>query len=370
MQKINFKKVIGWCVAIGVLACIIGINIYRQPTDNKNKIIGFLPLTGRMASAGIEEGRGITLAVDKWNNKGGLLGQPLTVSLEDTRGDPTEALTIFQRSSISSSKPLAIYSMISSVALNLKNFTEKEKIVHMGAIGAVNFTKEPNSYLVRDFVSPVIIGKALVKYVKETYPNKRIVYFYENSDNSIDCTRTIKKEITPDMNIKMLDFEPTMYNFRDLILKAGIDNNNDIVVVMGMGSYLGILIRQLREYEYKGPIIGDVNITIGGVLEYAGDAMNNVIVIDYTKHEDNPLCKEVKDAYFQKYHKEISDNITTYLAYQGIDTLLAFYEKMGTTNVSDIAKAMEGFEHDGCLGKIIVKDGELNYPLSFRLIKK
>ena len=368
MSKINWKKVIGWGVAALVVIGVLGTNMYNQQTDNKNKIIGFLPLTGRMASAGIEEGRGITLAVDKWNKKGGLFGQPLTVSLEDTRSDPTEALTIFQRNSISSYKPLAIYSMISAVALNLKNFTEKEKITHMGAIGAVNFTKEPNSYLVRDFASPVIIGKALVKHFKEKYPDKRMVYFYENSDNSIDCTTAMKEEITPEMNVKMFDFDPTMTNFRDLILKAGVNNDKDVVFIMGMGSYLGILIRQLREYEYTGPIYGDVNITIGGVVEYAGEAMKNVIVLDYTRNKDSSLCKEVEDAYFQKYQKQIPDNIAPYLAYQGIDTLLAFYEKMGTTDIPNLAKAMEGFEHDGCLGKVVVKDGELNYPLLFRAV--
>ena len=370
MKKINWKSIIGWGIAAVFVIGIIGGNMYQQSTDNSNKIIGFLPLTGRMASAGIEEGHGIELAIDKWNNRGGLLGKKLDVTLEDTRSDPTTALTIFQRNSVGNYKPLAIYSMISAVALNLKNFTEKDGITHIGAIGAVNFTNEPNKHLLRDFASPVIIGKALIKHVKEKYPNKRMVYFYENSDNSIDCTAAIKEEITPDFKVKMLDFDPTMYNFRDLILKAGVDNEKDIVVVMGMGSYLGILIRQLREYDYKGPILGDVNITIGGVVEYAGDAMKNVIVLDYTRNPDSPLCEEVKKAYFQKYQKEIPDNIAPYLAYQGIDTLLAFYESKGTTDIPNLREAMEGFEHDGCLGKITVKNGEINYPLSFRTVKE
>ena len=179
----------------------------------------------------------------------------------------------------------------------------------------------------------------------------------------------MEKEMTPDMKVKILDFEPAMNNFRDLILKAKPNNDQDVVIITGIGSYLGILIRQLRQYGYTGPILGDANLDIGGVHNYAEKAMNGVIILDYLQHDNNAYCQHLNEAFIQKYGEPLPD-VGYYIAYQGIDTLLAFYEKTGTTDVPDLAKAMEGFEHDGCLGKVVVKNGEINYPQSFRTVKE
>ena len=367
MSKMNWKKVIGWGVAALVVIGVVWHNALEVSKSNAHKIMGFVPLTGKLASAGISEGRGVEIVVDDWNQKGGLLGQKIEAVLEDTRADTTETTTIYQRNNISENKPLAIYSIVSGVAMNLKNFTEKDSIPHIAAVGAENFSKDPHSYSLRNFDSANIVGKELMHHVKSTYPNRRIVYFYENSDHSISCKAAMEKEMTSDMNVKVLDFDPTMNNFRDLILKANPNNEQDVVIITGIGSYLGILIRQLREFGYTGPIMGDANLNIAGVHNYAEKAMNGVIILDYQQYDKNAYCQHLNEAFIKKYGEPLPD-VGYYLAYQGIDTLLAFYEKMGTTDIPNLAKAMEGFEHDGCLGKVTVKDGELNYPLSFRTV--
>ena len=367
MQKINWKKIIAWGVAAVVVVAIVWNNAREIAKPNTHKIMAFVPLTGKMATAGLSEGRGVEVAVDDWNKKGGLFGEKLEVVWEDTRADTTEALTIYQRNNLSENKPLGIYSIVSGVAMNLKNFTEKDNIPHIAAVGAENFSKDPHKYALRNFDSANIEGKELMRYVKERYSDKRVVYFYENSDLSISLKKAMEKEKDPNMKIEILDFDPTMNNFRDLIYKARPDNEKDIVIITGIGSYLGILIRQLREFGYKGPIMGDANLDIAGVHHYAEKAMSGVVILNYQQHDKNAYCQHLNEVFIQKYGEPLPD-VGYYIAYQGIDTLLAFYESKGTTDIPNLRDSMEGFTHNGCLGKVTVKDGELNYPLSFRTV--
>ena len=94
MRKINWKKVIGWGIATLVVIGVVWHNALEVSKSNAHKIMGFVPLTGKLASAGISEGRGVEIVVDDWNQKGGLLGQKIEAVLEDTRADTTETTTI------------------------------------------------------------------------------------------------------------------------------------------------------------------------------------------------------------------------------------------------------------------------------------
>ena len=369
MSKLNWKKVIGWGVAALVVIGVVYNNAQRNRTDNW-RVYGFFALTGKVASPGTEMSKGMELAVEKWNQKGGLLGKKISYIAEDTKGDQTEAITIYQRAIAGTdNKPIAIQSIVSGVTLNVKNFSEKDGIPLIGAIGSSKFLEEPNNYVIRDFASPNIIGKGFVEYIQKYHPNKRIVYFYENSDMSIETKKSFLNALAKEANIHLVDFDPNTTHFRELVLKANIQNGKDVVVITGLGSYMGILVRQLRQYGYTDNIVSDTNMMISGTKEYAEDAMKNVVILDFMPNSENPYCQEIDKAYQEKYGKKVPFN-APYLSYQGIDTLLAFYEKMGTTDIPNLAKAMEGFEHDGCLGKVTVKNGEMNYPLSFRTVEE
>ena len=57
--------------------------------EDKAVIVGaVLPLSGRTSNFGIEALRGINLAVEKINDKGGVRGQRMTLVVKDNAGDP------------------------------------------------------------------------------------------------------------------------------------------------------------------------------------------------------------------------------------------------------------------------------------------
>ena len=368
MKKLNWKNILGIVVGVGVIATIVGVNMQRSKLTG-NEVIAMFPLTGKMASGGVEMLQGAQLAVDNWNENGGLLKQPVTLIKEDTKGNPTEAINIFHRSFSKENKPLAVLGVITGVVMNLKPLTEEAGIPLVGAIGANNFLDKPNNYVLRDYPTSKMIGKQIAQHLADKYSNKRIVYFYENTDMSLEIKKTIEENMPKGTNIAAFDFDTTMLEFRDLILKSGV-NNNDIVVITGLGSPMGSLVRQLREYQYTNEILGNSNLFMPGCVNLAGNAMKNVAILDYISDKNNPLCQKIDEAYQKKYGDKKLISSMVYLSYQGLDTLLAFFEQKKDRKVSNLTKEMEGFTHDGCFGMGRVENGELILPMAFRFYEE
>ena len=82
MAKFDWKKVIGWAVAAAVVVGVVWHNALEVSKSNAHKIMGFVPLTGKLASAGISEGRGVEIVVDDWNQKGKVLEWTIKRSIE------------------------------------------------------------------------------------------------------------------------------------------------------------------------------------------------------------------------------------------------------------------------------------------------
>ena len=368
MAKINWKKVIATGTGIAIVVAILVVNIQKNKLS-ANEVVAMFPLTGKMASGGTEMLQGAQLAVDKWNENGGLLNKPVKLLKEDTKGNPAEAVNIFHKNFSKENKPLAILGVITGVVMNLKPLTEEAGIPLVGAIGANNFLDEPNKYVLRDYPTSKMIGKQIAQHLADKYSNKRIVYFYENTDMSLEIKKIIEENLPKGTNMATFDFDTTMLDFRDLILKSGV-NNNDIVVITGLGSPMGSLVRQLREYQYTSEILGNSNLFMPGCVNLAGPAMKNVAILDYISDKNNSYCQKIDAAYQKQYGDKKLISSMVYLSYQGLDTLLAFFEQKKGQKISNLAEEMEGFTHEGCFGMGRIENGELILPMAFRFYEE
>ena len=103
---------------------------------------------------------------------------------------------------------------------------------------------------------------------------------------------------------------------------------------------------------------------------YATDGLiNNVFAANFTTIMPTQLeLQEQVNKIIKTFNEEIPDNIVPYLAFQGLDTLLAFYQSQQTTDITNLTQKMEGFKYNGCLGETTIHNGEITYPLSFRKV--
>ncbi|WP_410015521.1 ABC transporter substrate-binding protein [Sodalis sp. C49] len=99
------------------------------------KLGAILPLTGTSASIGEDQRRGIELAVEKLNAKGGVAGQKLDVVVEDSAGSPVTGLNAVRKLTQVDKVPLVVGDFSSSVTIPIGQYLVKNNLVHINISG-------------------------------------------------------------------------------------------------------------------------------------------------------------------------------------------------------------------------------------------
>ncbi len=133
-------------------------------------------LTGQSAQSGEAITRGLTIAIDEINAKGGVLGRKLVLVRRDDESSPPKGLAA-ARELISNEKVAALFGGIDSpVSLAIVPVANKEKVPFMGVwAAATNITvngAKPN-YVFRVSAQDNLVDVKLVSYAMKTYGVKK-----------------------------------------------------------------------------------------------------------------------------------------------------------------------------------------------------
>lgn len=72
--------------------CLLSLGCHRKEDIIKIGIAG--PMTGDQAKMGTDFKNGVSLAVEEWNNRGGVLGKKIEVLISDDQHDPKQAVSV------------------------------------------------------------------------------------------------------------------------------------------------------------------------------------------------------------------------------------------------------------------------------------
>jgi branched-chain amino acid transport system substrate-binding protein len=133
-------------------------------------------LTGASAQSGEAITRGLAIAIDELNAKGGLLGRKVVLVRRDDESSPPKGLAA-ARELISNEKVAALFGGIDSpVSLAIIPVVNKEKVPFMGVwAAATNITKNganPN-YVFRVSAQDDLVDVKLIQYAMKTYGVKK-----------------------------------------------------------------------------------------------------------------------------------------------------------------------------------------------------
>jgi len=133
-------------------------------------------LTGGSAQSGEAITRGLTIAIDEINAKGGVMGRKLVLVRRDDESSPPKGLAA-ARELISNEKVAALFGGIDSpVSLAIVPVANKEKVPFMGVwAAATNITvngAKPN-YVFRVSAQDNLVDVKLIQYAMKTYGAKK-----------------------------------------------------------------------------------------------------------------------------------------------------------------------------------------------------
>lgn len=331
---------------LGVVIIVFGIGIIIYRTNQHNslkqqsiKIGGIYGLTGPLPTLGEQMQNGALLAVEKINRNGGVAGRNIELLSEDSKFDPRVGISALKKL-IDIDKVRIIATVGSAVSLALKPETEKQKILLFAPAAHPKITENSN-YILRHSNIATYDAEVLADAIVKKQP-KKIGVLYINDDWGKAFSEEFKKNISVKLSeVQIMNefHDPKDTDFRTQVTKL-IAFDPDMIVVSSFGKSSGLIIRGIREQQFKKNIFTNNGIVLSpeGQQAAGNENLKGIYFQDY-----NPVPEQFKKEYEQRFHKEAS--AMSLIPYTDMELLKYAIEKVGddSEKIAQFIKELKTF---------------------------
>ena len=192
MKKV-WSLVLAMAMVFSLAACG-GQSSNQKHADNELYIGGIGPLTGQYANYGTSVQHGAEVAVKEINDAGGINGMKIVFSMQDSTGDPEQAVTAYGKL-LDWGMNASIGTVLSGEMASVVNASAKDDMFMISASASADecLTASNNAFRICFYDS--YQGVAAADYVAEKLPGKKVSIFYQSDlDYSIGLYESFKKE--------------------------------------------------------------------------------------------------------------------------------------------------------------------------------
>lgn len=341
----------------GLVSALIGTFSYAQDTV---KIGATYPLSGGVAEAASWGVEGIKMAVEEFNEQGGIqVGEkklPIELILYDDKCDPTTGVSVVEKM-INRDNVVAISgSYCSSVVLAQREVSNANKIVQLSPM-AVNpkITSPGYPYTFRLCNTIDMYAEPFVDFVVKKLPEVKSVAFLAITDDYGRSAVKIYNKLFKEKGIKVLGTEYFKHGDTDLYTQITkiINMAPDAVYIVTDEDSQNIgALKQLKELGFKGQRFGCSTYGTDNMIKLGGKELLEGLYIEgpnFNLVKDNPDVKEWLKRYKEKFDRE--GNAFSLWGYQSIQILVNAIQKAGTISEKEkILKAMQETDLNDILG--------------------
>lgn len=322
------------------------------------------PSSGNYAEMGSAERRGITMAVEEFNDRGGVLGKKVKMIVEDTETNPAAAARKATKL-IERDKVHFMLGAISSGCANaISEVAQRGNTIYFNTntnsssctgehCHRVNFRVGPNSHMLVNSVAPWI-SKNLGKnwyFITHDYTFGRA--------GTATFREILKKQGGKELGESLIpmgtrDFSSYLIKIRNLSPKP------DVIMCTIAGVDNTAMMEQIFEFGM------DKDFTFGFSLRDYADAWTvgldkniGTFAVEWYHNLNTPGTKEFVEKYQKRWPNAkipIPEN-NTYQGYIGARTLLRAIERAKSLKTNDVVRALEGHT---------IYDNMKNYPTYIR----
>jgi branched-chain amino acid transport system substrate-binding protein len=328
--------------AIAVLACLLAV-LAASTAHAQIKIAVIQELSGTGATAGTNFKNGVELAVKEINAAGGVLGQKLESTVEDTQSNPGVAkglaLKAVDDGAFAVFGPTFSGSMVVSMAQ-----TKRAEVPNFTGADAAALTQGDNRYIFRTSFTQTISMPRVARYVATNLKAKTVAVIFVNNDFG-KGGRDVFVKAAADAELKVvadISTEAGQVDFSAPVVKAK-QSNADALFVYTNEEESARCLRELRKQGFAKPIIGETTLAGQRVIELAGGAANGVLAhVGLTVDAPIPAVREFR-ARFEKAYKYVPDH-NGIKGYTSVFFLKAGIEAAGKLDRVAVAKALHGLK--------------------------
>jgi branched-chain amino acid transport system substrate-binding protein len=340
-----------WLLAAALTACGPG-----GGAGNTIPVGHVASLTGDTATFGQSTDRGMRMAFEEINAKGGVLGRQLDLLSEDDRSVTEEARTAAQKL-LQRDKVVALLGEIAS-SRSLAAAPEAQRArVPMISPGSTNpKVTEVGDYIFRAcFIDP-FQGTVMARFAREELKVQRVAILFDfKQDYSVGLADYFRKTFK-DLGGEIVADE--RYTSGDIEFRAQLTTiraaKPDAIFVPGYYTELGLIAKQARELGIDVPLLGGDGWDSEKTLEIGGDAVEGYYFsTHYAADSDNPKVRDFVARYQQKY--EQTPDAMAALGYDAAGILADSLTRAGSTDGVALRDAIAATQnYDGVTGRITI----------------
>ena len=265
--------------------------------------------TSNVSLFGQEQVIGARIAEDYFNANGGINGRPIRLIFEDTAGDEAGAINAFQNL-INQHQVVAIVGpTLSQQAFSADPIAVQNKVPVVGPSNTAPGIPQIGEYVSRVSAPVTVVAPNAIRYALDQNPEieKVVVLFAQNDAFSKSETTVFQRAITETYELDLAavqTFQTTDTDFTTQV-SAVLNENPDLVIISGLATDGGNLVKQLRELGYTGTIIGGNGFNTPNIFQVCQQFCDGIIVAQaYSTSFDNEINDAFSSTYMEQQGKE------------------------------------------------------------------
>jgi branched-chain amino acid transport system substrate-binding protein len=318
-------------------------------------------LSGGSALSGEAIKRGLTVAIDEINARGGVLGgRKIELVLRDEEGNPSKGVTA-ARDVIEREKAVAVFGGLHSpVGLAMLPVFHELKVPYVGTWAAATAItrngKSPN-FMFRVSANDDIVDHFLAKHIVEKVGGKKPGVILENTPWGQSNQEGLTKWFTK-MNVQPAGIEK--FNWNDPDMSAQLlrlrNGGADSIVMVANAPEGAQIVKSRAKIGWNAPLVSHWGISGGRFAELTGDLSEQVVFVQtysfFGKQSEigERVIAALKAKYAIKGPEDILAPVGTANAYDAMHLVALAIEKAGAADGAKIRDALENLgEHRGLI---------------------
>lgn len=360
------NKNLTWIILGVILVLIVALVAFNVQKEKEEVIrVGILtPLTGPVSEYGENTKKGIELAVYEINERGGIQGKKIQLFVEDSKCDPKESITGFNKLVGINLVEIVLGTVCSSETLAIAPLANEKNILVVSSAASSPEITNAGDYIFRVYPSDDYEADIAAKTIFNKFEKTRVSLLYLNNDYGVALKKTFKEKFT-ELGGTVLNEESYLQetkDFRSQLIKIKA-NNPEVIYAISYPVDGGIAIKQAKELGINTIFFGTSGLKANDFISNGGSAVEGFILAASSQYSSVK-----RDEFIKNYEERfgIKPGLTSDIAYDSVYLIKeSFKNAKDIQDVKNNLYQIKGFE--GASGNITFdENGDLtniNYEL-------
>jgi branched-chain amino acid transport system substrate-binding protein len=345
---------------VSVLAALaLGVSACGSPGDDQDssdsgsgpiKIALVDAQSGQLSSLGAWEKKGTQLAVDQWNDKGGIDGRKIELTVMDDAGDPTTGTNLARK--VTSGDYVAMFGTAESAVTQAMN-----PILKQGKVPSITSGQSPaiadlgSEYQFFNGPTSVTYDETLAEYLVGTKGYKSIAMISNNGGYGTGEHDAFLKALDS-RNLKPTEDKVVTTEQKDFssVLTSIRGKKPDVLFIGTEEVEAGLIAKQARELGIDAVFAGAAPLSTPVYVQTAGTkiAEGTIASTPYLSNDATPESQKFAADYKAAYGEDAE--LHGAKAYDGANIFLTALEATKGKGGSALADEIRNTKHAGLLG--------------------